>query len=123
MPKTILVVEDEIDIRDSIISVLEFENFDTIEADDGHQAVELAQNCLPDVIICDIRLPKLDGYGVIQKLRQHPLTANIPLIFLTALTNEEDVKRGLTLGATSYITKPFNTNMLFAAINESLTHS
>jgi len=123
MPKTVLVVEDERDIRESIINVLQFEEFETIEADNGRLAVRLAQKHLPDVIICDIQLSELDGYGVIMELGQQSNTADIPLIFLTALTNKEAIQKGLDLGASSYLTKPFSTSALLARVRDCLSNS
>lgn len=117
---TIMVVEDEVDIRESILNVLGLENFDTIEAADGKLAVQLAQNHLPDIIVCDIHLPKLSGFDVIQELAQQSLTAKIPFIFLTAQTSEEYVQKGQALGACAYLTKPFTPDTLLTTIRDCL---
>ncbi|MCS6814644.1 MAG: response regulator [Cyanobacteria bacterium] len=91
---TILVIEDEAHIREIIQDVLSLENFHTLTAENGRIGIQLAKECQPDLILCDIMMPELDGYRVLQELRQHEATASIPLIFLTARTSRSDQRRG-----------------------------
>jgi two-component system, sensor histidine kinase and response regulator len=112
----ILVIEDEDNIRDILIEILEAENFEVIEAADGQRGLKVAQEALPDLIICDIMMPELDGYEVLNQLRQNSATETIPFIFLTAKTAEDDRRQGMTLGADDYLTKPFTRDQLLTAI-------
>ncbi|WP_066376990.1 MULTISPECIES: response regulator [unclassified Anabaena] len=114
--KTILVVEDETDTRYLFLNILEAEGFDTIGAENGSVGIELAQKYLPDLILCDIVMPDMDGYSVLKALRQDPLTAIIPFIFLTGSNNQADVRRGMELGADDYIMKPSTIEALLKAI-------
>ncbi|MBW4573727.1 MAG: response regulator [Aphanothece sp. CMT-3BRIN-NPC111] len=116
----ILVIEDEQFIRDVILEILEAENFEAISAENGEIGVELAQEIIPDLIICDIMMPKLDGYGVLNELRQYPVTATIPFIFLTAKADKADWRQGMDLGADDYLTKPFSNEELLGAIASRL---
>ena len=118
--KKILVIEDETDVREIILDILETEEFDAIGAEDGRQGVALAKEHIPDLIICDIMMPELDGYGVLTQLSQDPVTASIPFIFLTAKADKADVRQGMTLGADDYITKPFTHSELIGAIASRL---
>jgi signal transduction histidine kinase len=117
----ILVIEDEQVVRKNILELLDAEGFEVVEADNGQVGVQLAQQCIPDLIICDVMMPELDGYGVLQTLRQLPETATIPLILLTAKSEREDFRRGMTLGADDYLTKPFTRTELLEAIAARLT--
>ncbi len=112
----ILVIEDERLARDSILNTLENEGFQLIEAADGRTGLTWAQEQKPDVIICDVMLPELDGYEVLTSVRQEPTTAAIPFIFLTAKVDKADVRRGMELGADDYLTKPFTRAELLGAI-------
>jgi two-component system, chemotaxis family, response regulator PixG len=112
----ILVIEDERLARDSILNTLENEGFQLIEAADGRTGLTSAQEQKPDVIICDVILPELDGYEVLTSVRQEPTTAVIPFIFLTAKADKADVRRGMELGADDYLTKPFTPAELLGAI-------
>lgn len=114
--KKILVIEDEQTLREDILEILEFENFQTIGAENGTIGVQLARAERPDLIICDIMMPELDGYGVLIDLHSEPSTANIPFIFLTAKTGRSEMRRGMELGADDYLTKPFTQPELIAAI-------
>ncbi len=116
----ILVIEDEDHIREIIQDVLSLENFHTLTAENGRIGLELASDYQPDLILCDIMMPELDGYGVLQALRQNETTASIPLIFLTARTSRSDQRRGMELGADDYLTKPFMPNELLSAIATQL---
>jgi DNA-binding response OmpR family regulator len=112
----ILVIEDEAQTRDILVESLEAEGFDTICAENGRVGVKKAQEYLPDLVICDILMPELDGYGVLTTLRQNFLTDKIPVIFLTARTTDLERYYGMDLGANAYVTKPCTVESLLAAI-------
>lgn len=114
--KKILVIEDDEDIRESIEEMLSAEDFDVITAEDGRTGVELAQETIPDLIICDVMMPELDGFGVVSELRQNSSTQTIPFIFLTARAAKVDRRQGMSLGADDYLTKPFTIDELLDAI-------
>jgi diguanylate cyclase (GGDEF)-like protein len=117
---TILVIEDASSLREEILQILELIGFQGLEAENGTDGIKLAQQYLPDVILCDIMLPEQDGYEVLQTLRQHPETAMIPLIFLTAKADRADIRQGMNLGADDYLTKPFTSEELHQAITARL---
>lgn len=119
MPK-ILVIEDNISLLEEIITALEFEGFEVYGAFDGEQGVVMAQQHLPDIIVSDIMLPIMDGFGILEKLRQNLTTATIPFIFLTARVERKDIRRGMELGADDYVTKPFTTDELLKTIRARL---
>jgi len=112
------VIEDDEVLRESILDILGTRNFDVIGAEDGLRGLQLAQEFVPDLILCDVRMPKLNGYEVLQAIRQDPKTAAIPLIFLTAETIQNVVGKGQNLGANGYLIKPFSTAELLEAINQ-----
>lgn len=114
--KLILVIEDNFDVRENIIEILELADYSVITADNGRRGVELAQQEKPDLIICDIMMPELDGYGVLHLLSKSPKTASIPFVFLTAKTERNDVRKGMSLGADDYLTKPFDDVELLDAV-------
>ncbi len=114
--KKILVIEDEAQTRDMFIESLETEGFDVIGAENGRIGVLKAQEHVPDLVICDILMPELDGYGVLTTLRQNYFTAKIPLIFLTARTTEVERCYGMEMGADDYLIKPCTVEDLLAAI-------
>ncbi|MBD0301753.1 MAG: response regulator [Tolypothrix sp. T3-bin4] len=114
----VLVIEDDEVLRESILDILGTRNFDVIGAEDGRRGLELAQEFVPDLILCDVRMPKLNGYEVLQAIRQDPKTAAIPLIFLTAETIQNVLGKGQNLGANGYLIKPFSTAELLEAINQ-----
>ncbi|WP_066382379.1 MULTISPECIES: response regulator [unclassified Anabaena] len=114
--KNILIIEDEPEIRNNIQQILEFSDFETVVAENGLQGLELAKEKQPDLILCDIMMPDLDGYGVLNQLRQDSATASIPLIFLTAKSEWQDLRQGMELGADDYLTKPFEHEQLLQAI-------
>lgn len=113
---TILVIEDEKAIHRNLLKLLNAEGFETLSADNGQIGVKLAQTKQPDLIICDILMPGLDGYGVLHILQQDSSTATIPFIFLTAKTKQADMRQGMTLGADDYVTKPFTRAQILSAI-------
>lgn len=114
--KRILVIEDEPHVRDNIREILVLKDFDTITAENGLIGLQLAREYRPDLIICDVMMPELNGYQVLEDLRQNSITANIPLIFLTAKTEHSDLRQGMELGADDYLTKPFRSDELVTAI-------
>lgn len=114
------MIEDETPIRENIQAILSLEDFDTLTASDGAKGLLLAKNYCPDLIICDVMLPEIDGYGILQALREDEATANIPLIFLTARTERADCRQGMEMGANDYLTKPFTAVELLRAIATQL---
>ncbi|MBD1214439.1 MAG: response regulator transcription factor [Dolichospermum sp.] len=116
----ILVIEDETQILSNLQEILELADFNVIAAVDGTTGLQLAKSKNPDLIICDIMMPGLNGYEVLQKLRQEPKCADIPLIFLTAKANRSDLRQGMCLGADDYITKPFEPLEILQAVKARL---
>lgn len=119
----ILVIEDEVLLRANTVQILTFEDFYTIEAENGLLGVQLAQEQIPDLILCDVMMPKLDGYDVLVALRQNPATAGIPFIFTTAKASSEDLRQGMELGANDFLFKPFSADDLLAVISTQLKKS
>ena len=116
----ILVIEDEQALRENLMCLLDAENFEVFGAGNGKTGVELAKSHLPDLIICDVTMPLLDGFGVLTTLRSIPTTTTIPFIFLTAKVDKTDLRQGMELGADDYLTKPFSRKDLLAAITVRL---
>jgi CRP/FNR family transcriptional regulator, polysaccharide utilization system transcription regulator len=114
--KRILIIEDNADVRENTAEILELSNYEVITAENGKEGVKLASEALPDLIVCDVMMPELDGFGVLRILTQNPVTAQIPFIFLTAKTEKIDFRKGMSLGADDYITKPFDDVELLNAI-------
>src|ERR1700712_3716597 len=121
MPKKkILLIEDNDDIRDNTAEILELSNYQVIVAENGKRGVEQALEHTPDLIICDIMMPGLDGYGVFHAVHKNEAIKNIPFIFLTAKTERGDFRKGMELGADDYITKPFYGTELLDAVHSRL---
>jgi len=118
--KKILVIEDNLDVRENLSEILELSGYRVSTAEDGKKGVELAISEKPDLIICDVMMPKLDGFGVLNILSKKSETASIPFIFLTAKAEKTDLRRGMNLGADDYITKPFYKDELLEVINTRL---
>lgn len=116
MKGKILIIEDEEEIREIICELLLAENYTVIQAENGSIGIELARLHLPDIIICDILMPKLDGYQVLDRLRQEPATQSIPVIFLTAKIDKFSQRQGMELGADDYISKPFTQAEILSSI-------
>ena len=114
--KKILVIEDNAASRNLFLDGLQAEGFDTIGAHNGVTGIQQAQEHSPDLIICDIMMPDMDGYAVLSVLRQEPITAIIPFIFLTGSNTTEDLRKGMELGADDYLTKPCTVEQLLRAI-------
>ncbi|MBO3458098.1 EAL domain-containing response regulator [Aetokthonos hydrillicola Thurmond2011] len=117
----ILVIEDEESVRENILDLLEAEGFETLAAANGRIGLQLALSESPDLVLCDLMLPEIDGYGVLTKLREEPFTATIPFIFLTARSARADFRQGMDLGADDYLTKPFTRVELLSAITSRLS--
>jgi CRP-like cAMP-binding protein/CheY-like chemotaxis protein len=120
MAKTILVIDDNNDLRENTAEILDLAGYKTLTAENGKRGVEVAAKEKPDVIVCDIMMPELDGYGVLHLLRKNPGTQNIPFIFLTAKTERSDFRKGMEMGADDYVTKPFEDIELLNAIEVRL---
>jgi len=114
--KTILVIEDNEDIRENVCEILQLSNYIVVTATNGREGIEAAQSKKPDLIICDIMMPGVDGYGVLHVLHKDPMTQNIPFIFLTSKSERSDFRSAMEMGADDYITKPFAGNELLNAI-------
>jgi len=121
--QTILVIEDNEGIRENIAEVLELAKYKVHTAKNGKEGVEVAINRKPDLIVCDIMMPELDGYGVIHMLQKNSDTQHIPFIFLTAKAERTEMRKGMELGADDYITKPFSSTELLNAIESRLKKS
>ena len=121
--KKILLIEDNEHIRENTAEILELSNYEVIMAEDGKIGVEKALKYLPDLIICDIMMPVLDGYGVLHALHRNSHLKNTPFIFLTAKTERIDFRKGMDLGADDYLTKPFSgTELLKLFFPKEITH-
>ncbi|RZK36390.1 MAG: response regulator [Pedobacter sp.] len=116
MNRKVLIIEDNDDIREGTAEVLELAGYQPITAKHGKVGVEMALQHHPDIILCDIMMPELDGYGVLYLLSKNPKTANIPFIFITAKSERGDMRKGMEMGADDYLTKPFDDIELFKAI-------
>jgi DNA-binding response OmpR family regulator len=114
--KSILIIEDNYDIRENTAEILELAGYKTFTAENGKQGVELAIREVPDIIVCDIMMPELDGYGVLHLIKKNRETENIPFIFLTAKAERSDFRKGMEMGADDFITKPFDDIELLNAI-------
>lgn len=116
----ILVAEDERDIRDLISFTLQFGGFEVVSASNGADAVELAQQELPDLILMDVRMPRMTGYQACEALKAYPETAAIPVVFLSAKGQESEIQEGLGVGAVRYILKPFAPDDLTDQVRQVL---
>jgi DNA-binding response OmpR family regulator len=118
--KKILLIEDNDDIRNNTAEILELANYKVEVAENGKRGVEKAMEFLPDLIICDIMMPELDGYGVLHAIQRNESIKNTPFIFLTAKTERSDFRKGMESGADDYITKPFDGTELLTAVDSRL---
>lgn len=118
--KTILIIEDDTILRENTAELLELSNYNVISASNGKIGVNKAKLHLPDIIVCDIMMPELDGYGVLNVLAKNNNTKYIPFIFLSAKTENQDIRKGMNLGADDYITKPFTEDDLLSALESRL---
>ncbi len=120
MHKKILLIEDNTELRENTTEMLELARYKVRAASNGKEGMEMVSAEMPDLIICDIMMPHLDGYGVLHMLGKNPETSNIPFIFLTAKTERNDFRKGMEMGADDYITKPFDDMELLNAIDSRL---
>jgi DNA-binding NarL/FixJ family response regulator len=121
--KKILVIEDEPEMRRNIVMLLRYRNYQPLEADNGRRGLEVVRRETPDLILCDVMMPELDGYEVLRALRGDAKLALIPFIFLTAKGEKDDLRSGMNLGADDYLTKPVGNNDLIRAIEARLQRS
>jgi EAL domain-containing protein (putative c-di-GMP-specific phosphodiesterase class I)/CheY-like chemotaxis protein len=119
----ILVIEDETSIRGLIAEILASENYEVIEAENGEKGLEAVFVSRPDLVLCDVMMPDIDGYTVLQRLQENPTTRAIPFLFLTARATRAETRRGMNAGADDYITKPFDEDELLEAIETRLKKS
>jgi len=120
MKKKILLIEDDIVLRENTAEILQMANYKVISAENGKIGIDKAIVFKPDIIICDILMPELDGYGVLQIILRNKELQNTPFIFMTAVTTHSDIRKGMDLGASDYITKPFEESELLSAISSRL---
>jgi DNA-binding NarL/FixJ family response regulator len=121
--KKILVIEDEPEMRRNLLTILKLEKFQPIGAENGRVGLDAVKREKPDLILCDVMMPELDGHGVLTALREDAELASIPFIFLTAKGEKEDLRNGMNLGADDYLTKPVARLDLLEAINARLRRS
>ena len=120
MKKKILLIEDDVILRENTAEILQMANYDVITAENGKNGIDKAIAYKPDIIICDILMPELDGYAVLQIILRNDELQNTPFIFMSAVTKHSDVRKGMDLGASDYITKPFEDSELLSAISSRL---
>lgn len=118
--KKILVIEDEAETLENLVLMLQMEGFNAFSAANGRVGIAVARRELPDVILCDISMPEMDGYGVLESLRGDSATLSIPFIFLTAKGDKKDLRTGMNLGADDYLIKPAGAEDVLAAIRSRL---
>ncbi|CAM4268118.1 response regulator [Zobellia nedashkovskayae] len=118
--KTILLIEDDKALRENTEELLELSNYNVITAPNGKIGIQLGIEKLPDIIICDIMMPEVDGYGVLKNLSSDERTKHIPFIFLSAITEHKEIRKGMDLGADDYLTKPFEEDDLISAVESRL---
>lgn len=121
--KKILVIEDEPEMRRNLATILKLEKFSVVQAENGRMGLETARKELPDMILCDVMMPEMDGHAVLQALREDTKTATTPFIFLTAKGEKQDFRSGMNLGADDYLTKPIAKAELLKAIEARLKRS
>lgn len=119
-PVRVLVADDEDDVRDLVVYRLSRSGYDVVEALDGEEAFRLATEQTPDLIVLDVMMPRIDGYELTRRLRAEPATSRVPVILLTARTQENDVSQGFEAGADDYLKKPFNPDELVARVRAVL---
>lgn len=121
--KSILVIEDEPEMRRNLTTILRLEGFHPLAAEDGRRGIALARQSPPDLVLCDVMMPGIDGHAVLKELHDDPATMNIPFIFLTARGEKADVRAGMNLGADDYLTKPVDKHDLLQAIHTRLARA
>ena len=123
MPATILIIEDEQPIRERMAKLLRFEGYEVLAADSGTVGLGMAQEHKPDLIICDLAMPELNGFNVLGVLRSHPATEAMPVVIVTGSTERSSQRKGMELGADDYLTKPFTSDELLATVRAQLAKS
>src|SRR5882724_10374286 len=118
--KKILVIDDEEWLREMVHLALQQKGFDVVEAENGAKGIDLARKELPDLILCDVNMEKMDGYRTLSSLRNEPSTASIPFILMTGLADNAGMRHGMELGADDYLPKPFTIEALYAAVDTRL---
>ncbi len=121
--KTILLIEDDTALRENTAELLELAGYSVITAPNGKIGVQKALAIIPQVIVCDIMMPEMDGYGVLQEMTKNPKTRHIPFIFLSAKTEHKEIRKGMDMGADDYITKPFEEEELISAIESRVART
>lgn len=116
----ILVIEDELFVRENIVDLLEAEDFEVFSTENGILGILWAKDNLPDLIICDVMMPEISGHEILEEIRELPETWLTPFVFLTAMSDKGDIRRGMELGADDYLTKPFTRDELLSAISSRL---
>lgn len=119
----ILIIEDDQNIRENLAEILELAGYDALQASNGKEGVTLAKSSAPNLILCDVMMPELDGFGVLKIINQDPKLLHVPFLFLTAKTEKSDFRKGMGLGADDYITKPFDDVELLESIQMRLAKS
>lgn len=117
----ILITEDETDIRQLIFFTLQFAGFEVVQGKNGEEAVALSKQEMPDLILMDVRMPKMDGFTAATQIKADPATAHIPIIFLSAKGQDVEIEQGLEVGAVDYLLKPFNPPELVDRIKATLS--
>src|SRR6478736_10040097 len=118
--KRILVIDDETWLREMVHMALEQKGFEVLEAENGAKGIEIARKELPDLILCDVNMEKVDGYHTLSSLRSEPATASIPFILMTGLADHAGMRHGMELGADDYLPKPFTIDALYGAVEARL---
>jgi CheY-like chemotaxis protein len=118
--KKILVIEDNLEIRENVKELLSLEGYLVVTAENGSTGVETAFREIPDLVICDVSMPVLDGYGVLKQLRESKEMPAVPFVFFTAHAEKKDIQKGLLEGATNYLVKPFTEEQLMNAIASAI---
>ncbi len=121
--KTVLVIEDEPEMRRNITRLLKLEGYDAVAAEDGRTGLQRARERRPDLILCDVMMPAMDGHEVLRTLRSDPNLKSVPFIFLTAKGEKSDLRGGMNLGADDYLTKPVENDDLLSAVSARLTRA
>ncbi|MFN8397757.1 MAG: response regulator, partial [Bacteroidia bacterium] len=121
--KKILLIEDNLEMRENTAEILQFAGYNVVSATNGREGIQRAREETPDLILCDIMMPEMDGYGVLFLLNKDPKTAGIPFIFLTAKADKSEIRKGMNLGADDYLTKPYEEMELLDAIESRFRRS
>ncbi len=121
--KRILVIDDDARLRQQCVELLRLDGYEVIEARNGREGIDRARTDTPDLVLCDVTMPEMNGHRVLETLRGEPRTANVPFVFLTGWSEREDIRTGMNLGADDYLVKPLVPDELSAAIRARLRRS